>query len=918
MRRTLRSAPVCLSLALCLPLPGAALAQGALRAAHLRAESKVDPLGIDVLEPRLSWIVESDRRAERQTAYRVLVASSAEALGEDRGDLWDSGKVASDETTGVAYAGKPLASGQLCRWKVMVWDRDGRPSAWSAPALWSMGLLRAEDWKAAWIGFDRPLAEKVSVASLRLPPPRYLRKGFSLTKPVRRATAYASALGLYELRLNGRRVGNDWFTPGWTDYDKRVYYQTYDVTGLVQQGDNAVAAVIADGWYAGYLGFGGERDHYGTRIRLLAQLEIEHADGSKTVVASGPDWKASTGPLLEADFLMGEAFDARRAMPGWDDAGFDDAGWSAADVTPRIAALVQAHPGPPVRELEPLRPVAITEPAKGRFVFDLGQNFAGVARLRVRGAASGQEITLRHAEVLNPDGTIYTTNLRSARATDRYIAAGRGEETWEPRFTFHGFRYVEVSGYPGRPGEDAVAGIPLSSTTPAAGSFRCSNPMLDKLFSNISWTQRMNFIDVPTDCPQRDERLGWTGDAQIYIRAACMIADTQAFYTKWLADLADAQRADGSFPMVAPLKSKGVSGDGGPAWADAGVICPWTVYDVYGDRRVLERHYEGMRRYVEFTRKRCNPELLPPDKFHCFGDWLNIGDNTPTDVIFMAYFAHSAALVARAAEALGKPGDAQEMRGLFERVRESFAVAYVSPEGRVQGDTQTGYALALQFDLLDGERRERAARRLIELIEGKGWRLSTGFIGTKDLMLVLSRIGREDVAFRLLESTAFPSWGFSIQHGATTIWERWDGWTPEKGFQDAGMNSFAHYSFGAVYQWICENVGGIRTEGPGFKRLTIRPRPGGSLSWARTSYRSIRGEVATDWSQQGAVFRLSVTVPANVTAVVHVPAVDPKAVLEGGKPASEAEGVRLVEAGEGEAVFEVGSGPYELTSRIAR
>ncbi|HEX8200961.1 MAG TPA: family 78 glycoside hydrolase catalytic domain, partial [Isosphaeraceae bacterium] len=837
---------------------------GGLIPARLRCEARVNPLGIDERRPRLDWLVESDQRGQRQTAYQILVASTEAALKEDRGDLWDTGKVTSDETTNIVYDGRPLTAHAHCSWKVKVWDKDGNPSPWSEPALWSMGLLESTDWTAQWIGYDKARRDEAVTdpAGLILTPPPYLRTAFRAEKAVRRATLYASALGLCDVYLNGRRVADDHFNPGWTDYAKRVYYRAYDVTDRIHPGGNALGAILADGWYSGYVGFGGKRDHYGTRPRLRAQLHLEYADGTTAVVATGPRWKAATGPIRVADFLMGEAYDARREVDGWDRPDFDDSRWDPVDVGAELRPAVQSHPGPPVVAIGEFQPKAITEPRPGVFVCDLGQNFAGVARLTVSGTA-GQAITLRFAERLNPDGTIYTTNLRGARATDTYICRGGGPETWQPRFTFHGFQYVEVTGLTTRPTPGTVTGVALSSDTPAAGAFECSEPMLNRLHSNIVWTQRANFIDIPTDCPQRDERLGWTGDAQVYIRTATLNADVQAFFTKWLVNLDDAQRADGQFPQVAPLKVAG--DDGGPAWADAGVICPWTVYDVYGDRRVLERHYDAMTRFIEFRRARSTPELLPPKPYHAFGDWLSIGADTPKDIIYMAYFAHSTRLTARAAEVLDKADDAAKYHALFERIKAAFNRAYVAVDGRIRGNTQACYVLALAYDLLDEDTAKRAAGHLVEDIEARNWHLSTGFIGTKDLMLVLAKIGRNDVAYRLLENETFPSWGFSIKHGATSIWERWDGWTPETGFQDPGMNSFAHYSFGAVYQWMAENIGGIRSDGPAYRRLVIAPQPGGHLTRARTEYRSIRGLIRTDWRLEGEAFHLGLVIPPNTT-----------------------------------------------------
>ena len=713
--------------------------------------------------------------------------------------------------------------------------------------------------------------------------------------------------------LNGRRVSEDFFTPGWTDYAKRADYRTYDVTKWVRPGENVLGAILADGWYAGYVGYQGARDSYGKLPRVRMQLQVDYADGTHSIIGTGPDWKASTGPVLEADFLKGETYDARRELTGWDEPGFNDQGWKPVVADSEVYPLMQAHPGPPVRVIAEFRAKTTREPAPGVYVLNLGQNFAGIARLIVSGEP-GQRITLRFAERLNPDGTIYTTNLRTANATDTYICRGSGVETWEPHFTYHGFQYVEITGLKHPPSGDTVVGLALSSDTPVAGRFDCSDPMLNQLHSNIYWTQRANFIDIPTDCPQRDERLGWTGDAQIYVRTATLNCDVEPFFTKWLVDLDDdGQRADGDLPMVAPVKVAG--SDGGPAWADAGVICPWTIYFAYGDRRVLERHYKAMTRFIAFCQDRSKPSLLPPDKYHCFGDWLSINADTPKDVIYTAYFAYSTRLTAKAAEALGKTADAARYNALFNQIKAAFNRAYVTDDGRVAGDTQAGYVLALAMDLLDGERAKLAGQHLVDYIAGRGWHLSTGFIGTKDLMLVLSKIGRNDVAYGLIHNDTFPSWGFSIKQGATTTWERWDGWTPEKGFQDPGMNSFAHYSFGAVYQWMVENIGGIRSDGPSYRHIIISPQLDGQLTRAETRYDSIRGRIETAWEQKGGQFSLQVTIPANATATVYLPmglGTAENSITESGASLERAQGVKLIHMENDRAVIEVESGAYRF------
>lgn len=804
----------------------------------------------------------------------------------------------------------------------------------SGPAGWTSVDFSARRWRPVLVlgAYGSGPWGQVDVTSgqLFLPPVQYLRKQFVLDKPVRRAVVRASALGNYELHLNGRRVGNAYFAPGWTDYRIRVYYDTYDVTDQLRRGANVIGAILADGWYSGYIGWGRKRDHYGMDPRFAAQLRVEYTDGSSQLLTSDGSWTATTGPILEGDFLMGETYDARQEIPGWCTPGPGETSWSPVDVTARIDARIEARPGVPVEAFQTIRPVGVTEPAPETFVFDMGTNLAGFVRLHVADARPGQKIVLRFAERLNPDGTIYTTNLRGARATDTYICKGGGTEVWQPRFTFHGFQYVEVSGYPGRPGLGAITGIELTSATPPVGRFECSDEMANTLYRNICQTQRANFIEVPTDCPQRDERLGWMGDAQIYVRTATYNNDVAAFFTKWLVDVEDAQLPNGAFTDVSPRLV--AEGGGTAAWGDAGVICPWTIYQVYGDTRVLSEHYDAMTEWIEYCRGTAKGLLRPAEGY---GDWLSIRADTPKDVLATAYFAYSTKLVAQTADVLGKQADAVKYRRLFEDIKKAFNDAYVAADGRIQGDTQTVYVLALAFDLLGTERREPAAQHLVNDIRSRNWHLSTGFVGTKDLMTTLTRFGRTEVAYKLFHNDTFPSWGFSIKHGATSIWERWDGWTPEKGFQDPGMNSFAHYSFGAVGEWMFKTIGGIDTNGAGYKHVVIRPCPDGRLSWARVSYDSIRGPIATAWkiesrrksngwdllhldsgSERVPTLVLDVTIPANADATVYIPTRDPQSVTEGGKSPARAEGVTFVGIEGDNAVYRIGSGRYRFTAPL--
>ena len=574
---------------------------------------------------------------------------------------------------------------------------------------------------------------------------------------------------------------------------------------------------------------------------------------------------------------------------------------------PKIAtALRQAHPGSPVRKTQEVKTVRLTKPKPGVWVFDLGQNFSGWARLKVRGPA-GTKVVLRFAEMLNPDGTIYTTNLRSAKCIDTYVLRGEGEEVWEPRFTFHGFRYVELTGIPGRPAEDAITGVVLHSDARLTNTFECSNPMLNRLFQNIVWGQRSNYLEVPTDCPQRDERMGWAGDAQAFIGTATYNMDVAPFFTAWLRTYEDGQDAEGGFPNLVPA-----GGGTSPGWSDAGIVCPWTIYRIYGDRRLLQDRYAGMTHWIEWMEKHSKDCVRPAEGF---GDWLNVRAEMPSDVIATAYFAYSTSLMIQVARTLDKQDDAARYERLLERIKAAFNRAFVTADGRIKGHTQTTYLMALGFDLLPADKRPLAIKHLLSLIEERNWHLSTGFLGVNLLLPVLTEIGRTDVAYRLLQNETYPSWGYPVKHGATTIWERWDGWTEERGFQDPGMNSFNHYAYGSCGQWMFSTMAGIDTEGPGYQRLIIRPRPGGGITYVKAAYDLIHGRVATCWRQQAGQFQLDLTIPANTTATVYVPAQDASTVSEGGIPAKESRGVKFLRMDHGAAVYQIDSGSYRFLSK---
>jgi alpha-L-rhamnosidase len=742
---------------------------------------------------------------------------------------------------------------------------------------------------------------------------------------VRAARAYVTSHGLYELEINGRRVGNQRLTPGWTSYGKRLQYQTYDVTSHLRRGENVVGATLGDGWYRGYLAWKDRRNVYGERLALLCQLRVEYEGGRVDTLGTDGTWRASTGPILASDLYMGETYDARLEKPGWSSPGFDDAGWKPVRVVPAPAHALVAPMGPPVRAIEEVRPAKILRTPRGETVFDMGQNMVGVVRLKVSGEA-GTKIVLRHAEVLDKAGNLYTANLRAAKQEVAYVLKGGGVETYEPRFTFQGFRYVAVAGWPGEPSEDALTGIVLHSDMDPTGRFETSNPLLNQLQHNIVWGQKGNFLDVPTDCPQRDERLGWTGDAQVFSRTSSFNMDVAGFFTKWLADVAADQNDEGAVPHVVPnvLVTTDVSRQNEPfpgasaAWADVATIVPWNMYLAYADRRLLERQYPSMKAWVEYQRREAGDTHLWTSGFH-FGDWLAFattrsdypGATTGKDLIAAAFFAHSTDLLQRAATVLGKEEDASFYGSLVPRIKEAFRREFVTATGRVGENTQTAYVLALQFDLLPDELRREAARRLAAEVETRG-HLTTGFVGTPYLCHVLSRTGRLDLAYRLLNRQEYPSWLYPVTQGATTIWERWDGLKPDGSFQDEGMNSFNHYAYGAVGEWMYRVVAGLELDPaePGYKHVLVQPQPGGGLTSARARLLTPYGETVSGWSYGDGRMSVTATVPPNARGTVRLPGAALADVTEGGVALANATGITGA-AQDGEDVrVEVGSGRY--------
>ncbi|MFN8094517.1 MAG: family 78 glycoside hydrolase catalytic domain [Vicinamibacteria bacterium] len=922
-------------------LAGAALACGlfasparaaapplAARATELRCEYRKDPLGLDVAAPRLAWQLRSDARGAVQSAYQVQVAKDEAALAGGR-TLWDSGRVASPQSVHVAYAGPALESSRRYYWRVRVWDGRGAATPWSAPAWFETALLAPSDWKARWIepSFNEDLKKSQ--------PAPMLRGTFAVKGRVRSARAYVTSHGLYELEINGHRVGDQLFTPGWTSYGKRLQYQTYDVTPLLRSGDNAIGARLGDGWYRGYLAWRDRRNVFGDRLGLLCQLRIEYADGRVETVGTDEKWKATTGPILASDLYMGETYDARLEKPGWSAPGYKDEGWTPVRVVGETPKHVLVSPaGPPVRAIEEVKPVKILRTPAGETVFDMGQNMVGHVRIRVSGPA-GTTVVLRHAEVLDKDGNFYTANLRAARQEVAYTLKGGGAETYAPHFSFQGFRYVAVAGWPGEPTLDALTGVVVHSDMAVTGTFETSNPLLNQLQHNIRWGQKGNFLDVPTDCPQRDERLGWTGDAQVFSRTASFNMDVAGFFTKWLADVAADQNAKGSVPHVVPnvLSRSDVSGQdeaafpgGSAAWADVATIVPWNMYLAYGDRQLLQRQYPSMKAWVEYQRREAGDSNLWRTGFH-FGDWLAYattasdypGATTGKDLIASAFYAHSTDLLQKTAEVLGKKDDAAFYGALLPKIKEAFLREYVTAAGRVGENTQTAYAVALQFDLLPEAMRAEAARRLAAEVRTRG-HLTTGFVGTPYLCHVLSRFGYTDVAYMLLNRDKYPSWLYPVKQGATTIWERWDGQKPDGTFQDAGMNSFNHYAYGAIGEWMYRVVAGLEIDPaePAYRHVLVQPQPGGGLTSAKATLATLYGETASGWSIADGKVTVFATVPPNAHGTVRLPAATLDAVTESGAAVAKAEGVAKAAQDGEDVVVDVGSGRYAFTYDAAK
>ncbi|WP_433744445.1 family 78 glycoside hydrolase catalytic domain [Paenibacillus amylolyticus] len=880
---------------------------------HLRCEYRINPIGLDVKSPRLSWKLQSDRRNCMQSAYQVQLS-----LTKDFDEIaWDSGEKSTDQSIHVELDDFQPSPQTRYYYRIRAWDDTGSDSDWSETAYFEMGLMDSNNrWKAEWI-----TAQPADNGERSCP---RMRKQFNVKQPVTSARIYVTALGLYELYMNNSRVGEDYFTPGWTSYRKRLQYQTYDVTHLLQHGQNTLGANLGDGWYRGYLGWNKEREIFGSTSALLLELHMKYADGTEECILSNGEWTAAPSAIRMSDIYMGETYDARMES-NWSDSS--QVNWSPVSVMEHPKDIIVAQENVPVTQVEQLQPIALLTTPQGARVLDMGQNMVGWVKFSIQGEA-GQTVELHHAEILDHEGNFYTDNLRAAKQCIRYTCKGNGVETFEPHFTFQGFRYVKLVGFPEHVCLDEFTGVVLHSNMEQTGRFSCSSPLVNQLHHNILWGQKGNFLDVPTDCPQRDERLGWTGDAQMFVRTSSYLMNTAPFFTKWLRDLEADQGEDGGIPFFVPdLRSSTSEGWGdtshsSAAWGDAAVICPWTIYEMYGDARLLAEQYESMKRWIEYIHVQGDNPYLWNTGFH-FGDWLGLDSKpdsyvgaTDTDYVATAFYAYSVSLTQKAAEVLGKTDDAEYYKQLHTNIVHAFRNEFVTPAGKIAVPTQTAHVLALQFDLLDATARTRAVEQLAKLVKEAGNHLTTGFVGTPYLNPVLSDAGLHNLAYTLLFQEDYPSWLYQVTQGATTVWEHWDGIKEDGSLWSADMNSFNHYAYGAIGEWLYRYVAGIRSDEhqPGFRLVHIEPQPGPGLDWVEASLETMYGQVASSWHRLAeGEMEIRVHIPVNTRGTVRLPGAGAQLILEQGKPLEQVSEVQDIRTIGDDVEVRLGSGSYQFT-----
>jgi alpha-L-rhamnosidase len=889
------------------------------QATELVCEYRQNPVGIDRLSPQLSWKIPDYRKGLLQSAYEILVASSMGNLNNDIGDMWSSGKVVSDQSVFVVYEGAPLQSMKQYFWKVKYWDNQGEMSTYSEPASWEMALLNEGDWQASWITRTDASTIDDSLRSITV------RKAFSIDQPVKKARLYVTGLGNYVFYINGEKVGKDILTPGWTHYPKRLQYQVYDVTELVTNGDNVAGAMLGNAWWSGGLGWGSDpnsrkRYSYGP-MKLLAQLDIEDESGNIKTIVTDDSWKWDESPVTFNNLYDGVHYDARLEQDGWNETGFNDDNWKAVALAEKEASMLIVQQGPPIRAEQELTAKSITKAPNGNYVFDFGQNMVGWGKLKVA-AEAGTEIKLRFAELLHDDGTVAQENLRSAKATDIYITKDDSEVTWEPIFTYSGFRYVEMEGYPGEPTEETLKGVVFYSSAPWIGSFESSNGLINQLMQNTSWGIRGNLHSVPTDCPQRDERLGWMGDAQTFAPTCYYNMDMTQFYEKWLKDITDSQDESGYVYDVNPAIV--VDGPAKPGWGDAVVITPWVAYKFSGNKRILEENYDGMKAWVEFMRRHAKDNIYiwanPDSTFFGYADWI-APVMSPKQPISASYLFLSSKLLSEIADVIGKADDAREYGQLAEEVATSYQKKYFM-DGDYEGGTQTANLLPLGFGITPDGLKDQVFQNIVNAVNEKDGHPSTGFLGTQYILPILSDYGRNDMAYDMINLTTYPSWGYMVEKGATTIWELWNSDTE----RPEGMNSRNHYALGGIGEWVYGYLGGLKPdiEHPGFKQSIIAPMPVGNLTWAKTTRKTAYGDLSVDWKMEGNAFTLNVVIPPNTTSIVRIPKADfefTSVVVDGTEIFKEGSffgifnTIEFIDENDDAVSFKVGSGAYSFLAK---
>lgn len=899
----------------------------------LRCESAENPMSVDATHPRLSWRLASTSRDQAQSAYQILVATSPKSLSQGQGDLWDSGKVPTNESVGIPYRGSPLKSSQSAFWKVRVWDRAGQVSEWSKPGRWDMGLLTPQDWQAQWLNDGKPNPQSDADFYADDPAPLF-RKEFGVAKRLARARLYVCGLGYYEASLNGKRVGDHVLDPGWTRYSEQCLYSAFDVTGELRQGRNCLGVTLGNGWYNPLpLRLWGRRNIREEmpvgRPRFIARLELEFTDGTREAIVSDAGWKTGEGPIRFNSIYLGEIYDARKEITGWDRPGFDDSGWRPVAVATEPMGALRAQTQPPIRVTKTLKALKVTEPKPGVFICDFGQNFAGWAKLKLS-APAGTRVVLRYGELLNPDGTLNPmtsvagqvkgTRKNSAGEkesvggpgappiawqTDTYIAHGKGVESYTPRFTFHAFRYVEVTGLSRKPALDQLTGLRLNADVERAGSFTCSNERFNRIQTLCDWTFLSGIFSVQSDCPHR-ERFAYGGDIAATSEAFLMNYDMSAFYAKTVRDWKDSARSDGMLTDTAPFVGIQYCGI---AWAMVHPLLQRQLYQYYGDRQLIAEQYETARRWLELEAKK-NPKFIVPS---------GLSDHealtpAPAPAMVTPLFAASARMVGELAAILGRDEDAGKYAQLSEQIRQAYLQKFFDPaSGKVGPGSQASQAFALYLNLLPAEQRPAALRWLVEDIRDRQTNhLTTGIFGTKFMLATLSDADQAELASTLVNRKTFPGWGYMLENGATTLWEHWKG--------SDNTYSHNHPMFGSVSEWFYQWLGGIQPapDAVGFDRIVIRPQAVREVDWVRSSYNSVRGQIVSNWKRDGGRLKLEIEIPANTSALVYLPSAEGTPIKEDGRPVAKAEGVRLLREGRGHAVLAVGSGRYsfETTPQI--